>query len=112
MEVGDELTDMPKKICEMYLKIDHAPVYTDFKNANAVGVVGAKKALYAMFKNIVIDVSVRHYYGDVRLFLLVDDENNMNGSACCHILETIREHVILFVIMRAKIIFLKTYFVN
>lgn len=63
-----------QKICEMYLKIDHAPVYTDFKNANAVGVVGAKKALYAMFKNIVIDVSVRHYYGDVRLFLLVDDE--------------------------------------
>lgn len=30
--------------------------------------------MYAMFKNIAIDISVRHYYGDVRLFLLVDDE--------------------------------------
>ena len=74
MEVGDELTDLPEKICDMYAKIDHAPVYADLKNANAVGVVGEKKALYAMFKNIAIDISVRHYYGDVRLFLLVDDE--------------------------------------
>ena len=74
MEVGDELTDLPEKICDMYAKIDHAPVYADLKNANAVGVVGEKKALYAMFKNIAIDISVRHYYGDVRLFLLVHDE--------------------------------------
>ena len=29
---------------------------------------------YGMFKNIVIDIAVRHYYGDVRLYMLVDDE--------------------------------------
>lgn len=43
MEVGDELTDLPEKICDMYAKIDHAPVYADLKNANAVGVVGEKR---------------------------------------------------------------------
>ena len=74
LEVGDELTDMPEKICEMFSKIDNAPVYSDFQKSDAVGIVGIEKNLYTMFKNIVIDVAVRHYYGDVRLYLLVDDE--------------------------------------
>ncbi len=74
LEVGDELTDMPEKICQMFSEIENAPVYSDFHKANVVGIVGEREPLYIMLKNIIIDVSVRHYYGDVRLYLLVDDE--------------------------------------
>lgn len=56
------------------------------KDSNAIGIVGTKEALYGMFKNIVIDIAVRHYYGDVRLYMLVDDEKGISGHASCHIL--------------------------
>lgn len=78
LEVGDELTEMPEKIYELFEKIDRAPICSDMKNSNAIGIVGAKEALYGMFKNIVIDIAVRHYYGDVRIFMLVDDEKRYN----------------------------------
>lgn len=75
LEVGDELTEMPEKIYHLFEKIDRAPICSDMKNSNAIGIVGEKESLYGMFKNIVIDIAVRHYYGDVRIFMLVDDES-------------------------------------
>jgi len=74
LEVGDELTEMPEKIYQLFEHIDGAPICSDMKDSNAIGIVGTKEALYGMFKNIVIDIAVRHYYGDVRLYMLVDDE--------------------------------------
>lgn len=74
LEVGDELTEMPQKIYELFKNIDHAPIWADMKTSNAIGVVGDSKSLYGMLKNIVIDIAVRHYYGDVRIYLLVDDD--------------------------------------
>ena len=73
LEVGDELTDMPERLHDMFQYIDHAPVFINLKNSNAVGIVGNEVWLYSMFKNIVIDIAVRHYYGDVQMLLLVDD---------------------------------------
>lgn len=78
LEVGDELTDMPEKISDMFSYIDYAPVCMELKNSNAVGIVGSNEYLYNMFKNIVIDISARHYFGDVRLFALVGDEKKYN----------------------------------
>lgn len=73
LEVGDELTDMPEKIYQMFEFIEGAPVTADLKEMNAVGIVGADELLYGMFKNLTVDIAVRHYYGNVRLFALVDD---------------------------------------
>lgn len=78
LEMGDELTDMPEKISEMFSHIDYAPVCVEIKNSNAIGVVGEKDNLYNMFKNIVIDIAARHYFGDVKIFALVSDENKYN----------------------------------
>ncbi len=73
LEVGDELTEMPERLYDMFQYIDHAPVFINLKDSNAVGVVGNKHWLYNMFKNIVIDIAVRHYFGDVQMMLLADD---------------------------------------
>lgn len=73
LEVGDELTDMPERIHDQFEYLDGAPVIADMKEMNAVGIVGDEAALYGMFKNVVIDITVRHYYGDVKLFALIDD---------------------------------------
>lgn len=73
LEIGDDLTDMPERLHDMFQYIDHAPVFINLKESNAVGVVGNEECLYCMFKNIVVDVAVRHYFGDVQMLLLVDD---------------------------------------
>lgn len=73
LEVGDVLTEMPEKLFEMFRYIDHAPVFVDFKDANAVGIVGEETWLYGMIKNIVIDIAVRQYFGDVQLLLLTEE---------------------------------------
>lgn len=78
LEVGDDLTEMPEKISDMFSHIDYAPVCMELKESNAVGIVGANEHLYNMFKNIVVDITARHYYGDVRLYTLVSDENKYN----------------------------------
>lgn len=74
LEVGDELTDMPERIHDQFEYLDGAPVTVDMKDMNAVGIVGDEKLLYGMFKNFVVDIAVRHYYGDVKMFVLIDDE--------------------------------------
>lgn len=78
LEVGDELTEMPEKIYQLFQKIEHAPISVNLKEANAVGFVGENNVLYSMFKNVVIDIAVRHYYGDVKMLVLVDDASKYN----------------------------------
>lgn len=73
LEVGDELTDMPERIHEQFEYLEGAPVTADMKDMNAVGIVGEEQLLYGMFKNLIVDIAVRHYYGDVRMFALIDD---------------------------------------
>lgn len=43
------------------------------KKNSAVGICGKKEMNKVLFKNILIDVISRHYFGDVKLFLLIDD---------------------------------------
>lgn len=80
LEVGDELTDMPEKIYELFENIDRAPICMDLNHSNAVGIVGNREDLYGMFKNVVIDLAVRQYYGDVSIYLLVDDEQKYSWT--------------------------------
>lgn len=47
----------------------------DFKEANAVGIIGSDDARFSLFKNIVIDLVARQYHTDLRLFFISDKEN-------------------------------------
>lgn len=74
IEVGDDLTKIPAQIAADYKCIEGAPVVIKLKEANAVGVVGTEEELYAMMKNMVIDIASRQYYGDVRIYALLGDD--------------------------------------
>lgn len=50
LEVGDELTEMPEKIYHLFEKIDRAPICSDMKNSNAIGIVGEKNPYMACLK--------------------------------------------------------------
>lgn len=73
LEVGDELSSLPERLCEIFEYIENAPITVNIKDANAVGIVGKNEFLYNIFKNVLVDIAVRQYYGDVKIFILVDD---------------------------------------
>ncbi len=69
----DELSMTPENLAEQYKNIKYAPITINLQQKNAIGFVGERKNLYGMMKNITIDLVVRHYYNDVRLFYLLEE---------------------------------------
>lgn len=74
LECGDELSQLPVELCERFEYIDNAPIVLSLKEANAIGVVGTDEKLYQMFKNILLDIVSRQYFGDVKIYALLDEE--------------------------------------
>lgn len=74
-DVTDELFELPSQLTETFKYIENAPIVADFFNSNAIGVLGNEEERYTMFKNIVLDLSIRHYYLDVQIFVLIGEEN-------------------------------------
>ena len=105
MEVGDELTDLPEKICDMYAKIDHAPVYADLKMQMQLELSEKKRHCMQCSKilRLISQSDIITVMSDFFCWWMM--KSNMSGSVCFRILEMRREHVISYAIMRAKIIF-------
>ena len=72
LELGDELQQIPEKICNEFKYVHNAPVVCDFKSVNAVGIVGEQKYRFEMMKNIVIDLVARQYFSDVNMFFVAE----------------------------------------
>lgn len=75
-ETNDELMEIPIKIVNDFKYIGNAPITVDLKKSDAVGIVGESNANYDFLKNIIIDLASRHYYGDVKLVLLLDENTD------------------------------------
>lgn len=69
----DELTILPEKIAIEYKSIKDVPITLDLKVKNAVGFVGEREKLYAMVKNVTLDIVTRQYFKHVKLFYILDD---------------------------------------
>lgn len=72
-ETNDELAEIPLQITQDFQYIDNAPVVVDVRHSDVVGIVGSREDNYGFLKNILIDLAARHYYGDVKVVLLLDD---------------------------------------
>lgn len=75
LDIGDELQQIPAVLCDQYKYLNSAPIVCNFKNSNAVCVVGDFDYRFEIFKNIVIDISARHYYTDVKMFFIAEEQN-------------------------------------
>lgn len=75
LEIEDDLQLIPEQLSKDYKCIDNAPVVCDFKLADAVGVVGPEVGRYSILKNIVIDITARHYFKDVKLVFIANEEH-------------------------------------
>ena len=75
MDAQDYLMDYPQSVRDRYEFIDEMPVLLDLKSVNAVGFIGTRGKLYQIIKNLVINISVEHFYNDVKLFFILDKED-------------------------------------
>lgn len=74
LDLEDPLAPVPEEVAEFYRYIDDAPIISDFHASCGVGVVGARGELEQVLKNLTLDVAIRHFYGDVRLVYILDEE--------------------------------------
>lgn len=75
LEIEDELQSQPRLLSEAYKYIANAPIVCNFKEANAVGIVGDDDARFNILKNIIVDVCARQYHSDVNLFFVADESH-------------------------------------
>ncbi len=74
-EVDDPFMDYPEKIHEKYRYLEQMPVILDLKEKVAVGFVGDRGHLYQMAKNLILMIATEHYYQDMKLFLVMDEQD-------------------------------------
>ena len=75
LEIDDELQVLPEQLCDEYRYINSAPIVCNFKDVNAVGIVGALEDRYNIFKNTIIDIAARQYFKDVKMVFVAQESN-------------------------------------
>ena len=51
------------------------PVMLSIKEINAVGCIGNRKRLYQMLKDMIVQFSTTHFYRDVKLCLILEEQD-------------------------------------
>lgn len=75
LELSDELGLIPEKLAEKYKYIENVPIVCNFMEMDAVGVIGSIRHRYAILKTILMDLCIRHFEDDVKIFLLLSEEH-------------------------------------
>ena len=75
LEIEDDLQTYPEKVCEQYKYINEAPIVCDFKDADAVGIIGDEKNRFNLMKNIIVDICARQYHADVDFYFVAEKAN-------------------------------------
>lgn len=74
-ETEDPLMDYPELLHDKYQYIEQMPVVLELEKINAAGFVGDRSKLYQMTKNLILHFCIEHYHQDVKLFLMMDEED-------------------------------------
>lgn len=70
----DVLATIPEDVANCYRYIEDAPIISDFKESCGIGIVGSKTVLEQILKNITLDISIRHFYNEVKMVYILSDE--------------------------------------
>lgn len=75
LDTEDYLMDYPESIHDKYEYIQDMPVLLNLRETNAVGFVGTRGKLYQMAKNLILNISTEHFYQDVKMFFIIEEED-------------------------------------
>lgn len=74
VDLEDSLATIPADLAEKYKYIENAPIISDFNASCGVGVVGPKAILEQILKNMTLDISIRHFYNEVKMVYILSDD--------------------------------------
>ena len=74
VDLEDSLATIPAELAAKYKYIENAPIISDFNVSCGVGVVGPKVVLEQILKNMTLDISIRHFYNEVKLVYILSDD--------------------------------------
>jgi len=75
LEIEDDLQEIPEQICDEYKMIHNAPIVCNLKEINAMGVTGYEENRYELLKTMVLDLTARQFYLDLKLFFVVSADH-------------------------------------
>lgn len=73
-ETEDELILLPRDIKDKYKEINDMPITLNLTDEDGVALIGEKIDLYQFVVNMIIQIVSYHYYEDVKLALICDDD--------------------------------------
>lgn len=74
VDLEDPLATIPENLANQYKYIENAPIISDFNASCGVGVVGPKNFLEQILKNMTLDISIRHFYNEVKMVYILSDD--------------------------------------
>lgn len=74
LSIKDELTLVPETVSKEFKYLSDAPVTLNLCQYSAIGVTASKEQQYSVAKNIILDLAIRHYFAELKLCLLIDDD--------------------------------------
>ncbi len=74
VDLSDPISMLPEQIHDKYTYLHQAPVISDFRTSCGIGIVGNRKELKQILKNITLDIAIRHFYKNVKMVYLLDRE--------------------------------------
>lgn len=75
LEVEDDLQIIPENLSKEYEYIHLAPIVCNFKDSNAIGIIGLDQYRFELMKTIIIDLCARQFPADLNLFFVCEEQH-------------------------------------
>ena len=76
IDTEDPISNLPAEIESKYHFIENAPIVSRFNASNGVGIVGNRSVLRNILKNITLDLAIRHFYKEVKMYYMFDESDS------------------------------------
>lgn len=74
-DTDDNLLNYPEMLKNEYEYLEDVPITVDLKSINCIGVIGKEEEQYNLLKNFTLDLSIRHFYEDVKLYYIIGEDD-------------------------------------
>lgn len=75
IETEDPLMNYPEQMHDKYRYLDNMPIVLHLSKVNAIGVIGNRSKLYQFAKNMLVTIAGQHFYQDVKLFVMMNEDD-------------------------------------